>query len=152
MVDGKRSGWGSNFVAASAEIRRRDSRPIHYESSIYVERPARDEEYYSDCVDIQSRMYPSVEWMRDEYLPDVRERRPLFLCEYAHAMGNSPGGLKEYWDLMESNDSFMGGCIWEWADHGVSYRGGAFRYGGDFGELIHDGNFCIDGIVTPTER
>lgn len=97
-------------------------------------------------------MYPSVEWMRDEYLPDVRERRPLFLCEYAHAMGNSPGGLKEYWDLMESNDSFMGGCIWEWADHGVSYRGGAFRYGGDFGELIHDGNFCIDGIVTPDRK
>lgn len=149
---GNESGWGRNFVAASAEIRRRDSRPIHYESSIYVERPARDDEYYSDCIDIQSRMYPSVEWMRDEYLPDVRERRPLFLCEYAHAMGNSPGGLKEYWDLMESNDSFMGGCIWEWADHGVSYRGGAFRYGGDFGELIHDGNFCIDGIVTPDRK
>lgn len=149
---GNESGWGRNFMAASAEIRRRDSRPIHYESSIYVDRPARDEEYYSDYVDIQSRMYPSVEWMRDEYLPDTRERRPLFLCEYAHAMGNGPGGLKEYWDLMESNDSFMGGCIWEWADHGVSYRGGAFRYGGDFGELIHDGNFCIDGIVTPDRK
>ena len=148
---GNESGWGRNFVAAREEVRRRDSRPVHYESSIYVERPARNEEYYTS-VDILSRMYPSTEWMRDCYLSDCRETRPLFLCEYAHAMGNGPGGLKDYWELMESDERFMGGCIWEWADHGISYRGAPYRYGGDFGETVHDGNFCIDGIVTPDRR
>lgn len=149
---GNESGWGKNFIAASKEVRRRDARPIHYESAIHVERPARDDEYYSDAVDVVSRMYPTVEWMRDEYLPDTRERRPLVLCEYCHAMGNGPGDFKDYWDLMESSESFMGGCVWEWADHGVSVQGAPFRYGGDFGEDLHDGNFCIDGIVSPDRK
>lgn len=149
---GNESGYGKNIAAASREVKKRDSRPVHYESAIYVERPARDAEYYSDVVDIVSRMYPSVEWMRDEYLTDTREKRPLILCEYAHAMGNGPGGLKEYWDLMESDERFMGGCIWEWADHGISYRGAPYRYGGDFGERQHDKNFCVDGIVTPDRK
>lgn len=149
---GNESGYGSNIFAASAEVKQRDARPVHYESHIHMERPARDEEYYSSVVDILSRMYPSVEWMRDEFLPDAREQRPLLLCEYAHAMGNGPGGLKEYWDLMESSERFLGGCVWEWADHGVSYRGAPYRYGGDFGERTHDGNFCIDGIVTPDRK
>lgn len=149
---GNEAGYGRNIVAASREVKKIDSRPVHYESAIYVERPGRDDEYYSDVVDIQSRMYPSVEWMRDGFLSDTREKRPLFLCEYAHAMGNGPGGLKEYWDLMESNERFMGGCIWEWADHGVSYRGAPLRYGGDFGERLHNGNFCVDGIVTADRK
>ena len=149
---GNESGYGCNIVAASDAVKERDSRPVHYESAIYVERPARDDEYYSPVVGILSRMYPSVEWMRDEFLTDRREWRPLFLCEYAHAMGNGPGGLKEYWDLMESSDRFMGGCIWEWADHGISYRGAPFRYGGDFGERMHDKNFCVDGIVTADRK
>lgn len=148
---GNESGYGCNIAAASEEIKRRDSRPVHYESHIHMERPARDEEYYSPVVDILSRMYPSTEWM-EEFLADPKEWRPLLLCEYAHAMGNSPGGLKEYWDIMESSERFLGGCIWEWADHGVSYRGAPFRYGGDFGERTHDGNFCIDGIVTPDRK
>lgn len=149
---GNESGYGKNIVAASKEVKKRDNRPVHYESAIYVERPARDDEYYSDVVDVASRMYPSVEWMQNEYLSDTREKRPLFLCEYAHAMGNSPGGLKEYWDLMESDERFMGGCIWEWADHGISYRGAPYRYGGDFGERQHDNNFCVDGLVTPDRK
>ncbi len=149
---GNESGYGCNIAAASAEVKKRDAHPVHYESHIHMERPARDKEYYSSVVNILSRMYPSVEWMRDEFLPDARDRRPLLLCEYAHAMGNGPGGLKEYWDLMESSERFLGGCIWEWADHGVSYHGAPFRYGGDFGERTHDGNFCIDGIVTPDRQ
>lgn len=148
---GNESGWGQNFALAREEIRSADSRPIHYESAIWVERPEQDEEYYTST-DIVSRMYPSVEWMKEGYLGDPKETRPLFLCEYAHAMGNGPGGFAEYWELMESDDRFMGGCVWEWADHGVSYRGQPFRYGGDFGEILHDGNFCIDGIVTADRK
>ena len=147
---GNESGWGRNFVRARAELRARDSRPIHYESSIYVDKEKEPDVYYA-ASDVSSRMYASVDDMR-EILADPKEKRPFFQCEYAHAMGNSPGGLKEYWDLIESDDRCMGGCVWEWADHGVSYRGGAFRYGGDFGEKIHDGNFCIDGIVTPDRK
>ena len=68
-------------------------------------------------------------------------------------MGNGPGGLKEYWELLESSDRLMGGFIWEWADHGVMYGGkDGFRYGGDFGEYLHDGNFCIDGIVSADRK
>ena len=96
-----------------------------------------------------SRMYPQPSWMTDEYLTDPREMRPLVLCEYAHAMGNGPGGLEDYWKVIESNDRFMGGFIWEWFDHGVRYKTRGYRYGGDFGEKVHDGNFCVDGIVFP---
>ena len=68
-------------------------------------------------------------------------------------MGNGPGGLKEYWDIIESSDRFMGGFIWEWADHGVKYgKENGYKYGGDFGEHQHDGNFCIDGIVSPDRK
>ena len=149
---GNESGFGRNIVVASEEVRKRDSRPIHYESAQWVERPAMNQIYYSNIIDIQSRMYPPTEWMTEEFSTDPKEWRPLLLCEYAHAMGNSPGGLKEYWKIMESSERFLGGCIWEWADHGVSYRGAPFRYGGDFGERTHDGNFCIDGIVTPDRK
>ena len=92
-----------------------------------------------------------------KYLPlDVIKRyaegevdQPLFLCEYAHAMGNGPGGMWDYMDLMYQYPAFVGGCIWEWADHAV-YRDGAYRYGGDFSnELTNDGNFCCDGMVFP---
>ncbi len=149
---GNESGYGRNIVAASFEVRRRDNRPVHYESINFIDRPARDEEYYSDVVDFCSRMYASPEDIKKDILDDPREWRPMVLCEYAHAMGNSPGGLKEYWELIESDERFCGGFVWEWADHGVSYRGGAYRYGGDFGESEHDGNFCIDGIVTPDRK
>ena len=149
---GNESGFGRNIISASREVKARDSRPVHYEAVTHIERPAGNDVYYSDVVDIQSRMYSPFEWLRGDFLSDTREWRPLLLCEYAHAMGNGPGGLKDYWDIFESDERFMGGCIWEWADHGVSYRGGAFRYGGDFGERTHDKNFCIDGIVTADRK
>jgi len=77
--------------------------------------------------------------------------RPFFLCEYAHAMGNGPGALEEYWNLFYQYENLMGGCIWEWADHAVYHADGPYRYtyGGDHGERIHDGNFCVDGLVYP---
>lgn len=147
---GNEAGWGDNFKAALKEIRKLDSRPVHYENIWCISSTA---EYYTAGVDVVSRMYPSPDWMAKGYVKDKKETRPLVLCEYAHAMGNGPGGLKEYWDVMESSDRYMGGFIWEWADHGVQYgEENGFKYGGDFGEYLHDGNFCVDGIVSPDRK
>ncbi|MDR2686321.1 MAG: hypothetical protein LBB75_01090, partial [Oscillospiraceae bacterium] len=105
--------------------------------------------------DVYSEMYTSHYWVERFGKGDIDEeekrRRPLFLCEYAHAMGNGPGGLEEYWDLFYRYDNLMGGCVWEWADHAVYHPGGPYRYtyGGDHGERDHDGNFCVDGLVYP---
>ena len=147
---GNEAGWGANYYAAAEKVHSLDGRPVHYESLVTIDKKHYlGDEYYTAPVDMVSRMYPSYQWMRDDYLNDAKEKRPLVLCEYAHAMGNGPGGLKEYWQVIESNDRFMGGFIWEWADHGIRYGGKGFRYGGDFGETVHDGNFCVDGIVAP---
>lgn len=141
---GNEAGYGPIFRDAALALKEADDRPIHYESHSNIAGTA---EYYDGTLSVASRMYPSVQWMK-EFLSDRRERRPLVLCEYAHAMGNGPGDLKEYWALIRSSERFMGGFIWEWADHGVRTPSG-YRYGGDFGEELHDGNFCIDGIVLP---
>ncbi len=82
---------------------------------------------------------------------------PLFLCEYSHAMGNGPGDLKEYWDLIYANDAFFGGCVWEFTDHSAAIGEARlsdphYTYGGDFGDFPHDGNFCVDGLVYPDRR
>ncbi len=147
---GNEAGWGRNFFAAIETIRKIDGRPIHYEGITCIDRTHyMNDEYYKAPLDMVSRMYPEVSWMRNEYLNDPRETRPLVLCEYAHAMGNGPGGLMDYWKTIESNDRFMGGFIWEWFDHGILTDGAGYRYGGDYGEEVHDGNFCIDGIVFP---
>ena len=148
---GNESGWGTNFKKALAEVTKRDSRPVQYES-INTGFVTEKEYYGGSGLGIVSKMYPSPEWMADGYLNDKRETRPLVLCEYAHAMGNGPGGFKEYWEIMESSERFTGGFIWEWADHGVRYDMDGLRYGGDFGEYLHDGNFCIDGIVTADRK
>ena len=102
---------------------------------------------YERCVDMHSRMYLSTDAVQQFCEGDYDQ--PLYLCEYAHAMGNGPGGMWDYMDLLYRYPNFVGGCIWEWADHAV-YRDGAYRYGGDFpGELTHDSNFCVDGMVFP---
>lgn len=149
---GNESGWGNNEKQALKAVTALDGRPVHYEGIYpYV---AGDEEYYNGSgLKLVSRMYSSPEWMVKDFLGDKKETRPFVLCEYAHAMGNGPGGLKEYWELMESSDRFMGGFIWEWADHGVKYgKEKGFKYGGDFGENLSDGNFCVDGIVSPDRK
>lgn len=143
---GNESGWGKYLAEALVAAKKLDNRPFHYESLWYCNRS--DDTYYTTPVDMVSRMYPTVEWMSEEYLSDVKEHRPLVLCEYAHAMGNGPGEMREYWQLMESNDRFIGGFVWEWADHGVRYGKRGLCYGGDFGERRHDDNFCCDGIVS----
>lgn len=143
---GNESGYGPSFKKAAAELKKRDqSRPIHYESHSNI---AGTEEYYDDTLDVASRMYCSTEWMKNGFLKDKKEKRPLVLCEYCHAMGNGPGDLKEYWELIRSSKRFAGGFVWEWADHGI-LKGGKYYYGGDFGEKLNDGNFCIDGSVSP---
>ena len=147
---GNEAGWGANFIAASELVHSLDSRPVHYEGFWEMDRMHyMNGEFYTVPLDMLSRMYPQTSWMTDEYLTDPRETRPLVLCEYAHAMGNGPGGLEDYWKVIESNDRFMGGFIWEWFDHGIRYKTQGYRYGGDFGEKVHDGNFCLDGIVLP---
>lgn len=142
---GNESGWGKNFENAARWIKGRDnSRPIHYEGLWH-----RQENYYTAPVDVASRMYPEINWLTEGFLKDEKEKRPLVLCEYSHAMGNGPGDLKQYWDVFYGSDRFCGGFVWEWADHGILYGGGGYKYGGDFNEPFHDGNFCIDGLVGP---
>lgn len=95
--------------------------------------------------DMYSRMYEPVPEM-EEYALDDTKHLPFFLCEYSHAMGNGPGDVKDYWDVIYKYPKLIGGCIWEWADHTVLVDG-VPKYGGDFGELTHEKNFCADGLV-----
>lgn len=101
-------------------------------------------EYY-DHPDMHSRMYPKWEEL-EEYVQNEEKHLPFFFCEYSHAMGNGPGDVKDYWEMIYKYPQLIGGCIWEWADHAY-IENGVPKYGGDFGELTHDGNFCADGIV-----
>lgn len=108
--------------------------------------------YPDDVIDLYGRMYPAFSEITD-YL-DNKPEKPLLLVEYCHSMGNSPGDFKEYLDLTEQYPALCGGFVWEWCDHaifkGMAENGKAmYWYGGDHGELQHDGNFCLDGLVYP---
>jgi beta-galactosidase/beta-glucuronidase len=157
---GNESGYGSNHVQMIELTRRLDpSRLIHYCEAGWAEE-----------VDVLSTMYPPAynipELDREDLTPsDTSDRRyslaewakaadrPFLMCEYAHAMGNGPGNFKEYWQLIEQNKSLLGGCVWEWVDHGIlaeSEDGRTFyAYGGDFGDYPNDGIFCVDGLNYP---
>jgi beta-galactosidase/beta-glucuronidase len=142
---GNESGYGPNHDAMAAWIRKNDrTRPVHYEGA-----------HEAKMVDIVSVMYPLVSNLVKEG-KRANDKRPFFMCEYAHAMGNGPGNFKEYWDAIWKYPRLVGGCVWEWADHGIRRRapGGRewFAYGGDFGDQPNDGNFCIDGMVFPDRR
>ncbi|MGN7360226.1 glycoside hydrolase family 2 TIM barrel-domain containing protein [Paenibacillus sp. SAF-054] len=146
---GNESGYGANHIAMAKWAQQRDdSRLVHYEGA--------SKRYEGDTdtedLDIESEMYPSLAYV-EEYGADESRTKPLFLCEYSHAMGNGPGDLKEYWDLFYKYPNLMGGCVWEWNDHGIrtttSEGAEYFGYGGDFGDQPNDGNFCIDGLVSP---
>jgi len=146
---GNETGHGPNHEALAAMIRERDpTRPIHYEDheDKWVQ-GKRNPCYY----DIISDMYTSPEdmiWFHDNY-PD----RPVILCEYVHAMGNSVGGLKDYWDVIYKYPRMQGAFIWDWVDQGLTKyteEGEKYwAYGGDFGDEPNDGNFCINGLVYP---
>ena len=96
--------------------------------------------------DMHSRMYVTPAWMEKYALEDGKPL-PFFICEYSHAMGNGPGDVSDYWEVIYKYPKLIGGCIWEWADH-TYIEDGVPKYGGDFGEWTHDGNFCADGLVT----
>ncbi|MCD8325609.1 MAG: DUF4981 domain-containing protein [Lachnospiraceae bacterium] len=147
---GNESGYSKYVKEAGEEAMSLDpDRPLHYESVRWrYDRPE-----VEDIFTMVSRMYPPLEWMKD-YAGSEGLKRPMVLCEYSHAMGNGPGDLEDYWQIIYSNDCFMGGFVWEWADHGIrtgetEVHGPAYAYGGDFGEDVHDGNFCIDAMVGP---
>ncbi len=138
---GNEAGYGCNSRAEAAAMRALDrSRPIHYE---------RDDDM--DTVDVFSRMYASIPEM--EAYAASKPRMPFFQCEYCHAMGQGPGNLEDYWQVIYRHPCMMGGCVWEWADHaflktdenGRAYYG----YGGDFGDRVNDGNFCVDALTLP---
>jgi beta-galactosidase/evolved beta-galactosidase subunit alpha len=159
---GNEANFGANHVAMAGYARQADpTRPIHYEG-----------DYQLKTADVYSRMYPHVDhvdligkgdeaeyakvaWPKPE--PGVTfMTKPFVMCEYAHAMGNGPGGLKEYWETIYRYDALMGGFIWEWVDHGIRRRTADgreyFAYGGDFGDEPNDGNFVCDGLIFPDRR
>lgn len=141
---GNESSYGKMFYDGADYIRQHDNRPIHYEGIYNI--PHDDNDYYTKRIDICSRMYASPADML-KYLSDTKETRPFLQCEYSHAMGNSNGDLSDYWQIINSDDRFMGAFVWEWCDHAV-LKDGKLLYGGDSGEVDHDGNFCVDGLVT----
>jgi beta-galactosidase len=145
---GNESGYGPNHDALAGWIRGYDaSRPLHYEGAI-----SRDWHGGHRATDLVCPMYPAIDRLVD-YALDPRATRPLIVCEYAHAMGNSLGNLREYWEAIETYPGLQGGFIWDWVDqgllkadaHGRPYWG----YGGDFGDTINDMNFCINGLIFP---
>ena len=148
---GNESGYGTNFERVLKWVKERDcSRFTHYEQMHGADHPLGEA---SKGADTFSRMYASPEYCRT-YCEQSDDPRPMVLCEYSHAMGNGPGDLQDYWDVIYAEPRHMGGFVWEWCDHAVF--GGEdengrpkFLYGGDSGEDLHDGNFCVDGLVSP---
>ena len=145
---GNESGAGTNHEAAAAFARSFDpSRPLHYEGGIRGNWMGSH-----SLTDVIAPMYPAINAIK-EYAKSPKADRPLIMCEYSHAMGNSNGTLAEYWEVIESTRGLQGGFIWEMWDHGPvqTMSDGSKRnaYGGDYGETKHDGNFCCDGMVFP---
>lgn len=148
---GNESGHGDNHLAMINFIKENDKkRLVHCEDASRASEKSEfygvDTTHYADRPDLYSMMYeeiPSIEKKANN--PNFNH--PYFLCEYSHAMGNGPGDVYDYWELIYKHKKLIGGCIWEWADHTVLVDG-VPRFGGDFkGELTHAGNFCADGLV-----
>ena len=151
---GNESGFGKNHRLIGEWTKSRDSsRLLHYEGAFWIQDYGKIDNSFLDLI---SNMYPSIDDIVNKILARPGEDRPVFLCEYSHAMGNGPGDLKDYWDLFYSNPRLSGGCVWEWTDHGIktTTRDGReyYAYGGDFNDYPNDGNFCIDGLVYPDRR
>ncbi len=156
---GNESGYGICTEKAIENLKQiDDTRLLHYESTLFGEDKIVEESYEPKFADLDmvSRMYCSIEKL-ESYLENPKHAKPFFMCEYAHAMGNGPGGFKEYLDLFYKYDHLLGGCVWEWCDHVVitgydENRQPKYGYGGDSGEYPHDGNFCMDGLVYPNRK
>lgn len=170
---GNEGGYGENFEKAGRWVKEYDNtRLTHYESSMW-----QTGSHINDLsmLDVESTMYADYEWIDNyfggkmwlrtsngsgtEYsgggewadMPSYTPK-PYMQCEFMHAMGNGPGGIKEYIDRLYRYDGFFGAFAWEWCDHAVYAGEGKYLYGGDFGEYPHDGNFCVDGLVRPDRR
>ena len=151
---GNEAGYGANVDALAGWIRRYDpSRPLHYEPAIFTRHGATDgwDAQGAAATDIVCPMYPTIAAIT-EYGASGRGDRPLVLCEYSHAMGNSNGSLADYWAAIESTPGLQGGFVWEWKDHGLRQRlpdgRERFAYGGQFGDTPNDGNFVADGLMS----
>jgi len=155
---GNESGYGPNHDAAAGIVRGLDSsRPLHYEGAVREEwgQGPYQFERGSRVTDIIAPMYASVEeiveWAKNPV--DNSDERPLIMCEYSHAMGNSNGGLADYWNAFKSYKGLQGGFIWDWVDQGIlkktSDGKSYWAYGGDFGDEPNDLDFCINGLVWP---
>ncbi|WP_281550144.1 glycoside hydrolase family 2 TIM barrel-domain containing protein [Murimonas intestini] len=150
---GNECAYGCTFEAALAWTKQFDvSRLTHYESARY-RNP--DKEYDFSNLDLYSRMYPELPEIHEYF--EKQGDKPFVMCEYSHAMGNGPGDLEDYFELIQKYDKFCGGFVWEWCDHAIdmgrTIEGKKkYAYGGDHGEYPHDGNFCMDGLVYPDRR
>ncbi len=161
---GNESGYGSNHDAMAGWVRGYDpSRPLHYEPGVWLQNVDKQPSFKAfdsgyRVTDIVCPMYTPIEtiiaWAKDKSHPD--QTRPLILCEYSHAMGNSNGSLADYWDAFETYPGLQGGFIWEWIDHGLKRKTedgqDYWAYGGDFGDVPNDFNFVCDGLVWPDRR
>ncbi|MBN2199932.1 MAG: DUF4981 domain-containing protein [Candidatus Aminicenantes bacterium] len=146
---GNEAGPGENFLASSALVKTLDpTRPVHYERM-------------NEAADMDSVMYPSVEGLRK--IAAENPERPFFVCEYAHAMGNACGNLKEYWDVIDAAPRIIGACVWDWVDQALrkytdepagpdGKKRWHYAYGGDFDDTPNDGNFCCNGLVLPDRQ
>ena len=147
---GNESAYGCNFEKALEWTKNFDpDRITQYESARYRNY---DETYDYSHLDVYSRMYPALSEIQ-EYL-DKDGSKPFLLVEYCHSMGNGPGDFEDYFQMIQDNDKMCGGFVWEWCDHAIAHGTAEngktiYAYGGDHGEEIHDGNFCIDGLVYP---
>jgi len=154
---GNESGYGPNHDSCAGWIRRFDStRVLHYEGAVRPEWgqgiPVHKPEWGAFATDIYCPMYESVEAMV-HFATQVDDHRPYIACEYSHAMGNSNGSLKDYWHAFETTHGLQGGFIWDWVDQGLTKKTKDGRsywaYGGDYGEPVHDSDFCINGLIWP---
>lgn len=147
---GNESAYGCNFEKALEWTKNFDpDRITQYESARYRNY---DETFDYSNLDVYSRMYPALSEIQ-EYL-DKDGSKPFLLVEYCHSMGNGPGDFEDYFQMIQDNDKMCGGFVWEWCDHAIAHGTAEngktiYAYGGDHGEEIHDGNFCMDGLVYP---
>ena len=147
---GNESAYGCNFEKALEWTKNFDpDRITQYESARYRNY---DETYDYSNLDVYSRMYPALSEIQ-EYM-DKDGSKPFLLVEYCHSMGNGPGDFEDYFQMIQDNDKMCGGFVWEWCDHAIAHGTAEngktiYAYGGDHGEEIHDGNFCMDGLVYP---
>ncbi len=147
---GNESAYGCCFEKALEWTKRMDPKRItQYESARYRNASVA---YHYENLDIYSRMYPSLSEI-EEYL-EKDGSKPFLLVEYCHSMGNGPGDFEDYFQMIQKDDRMCGGFVWEWCDHAIAHGKAdngktIYHYGGDHGERIHDGCFCVDGLVYP---